>query len=290
MSEIKHYVGNIEPAPKTIFVFGSNPAGIHGAGAARVAVLKFGAVMGNGEGLQGQAYALPTKDLRVKENNGLRSIKPEAIIFSIQQLYECARAHPDLDFKIAYRNTDEVTLNGYSGYEMMDMFLAAGPIPNNIWISQEWFDTGKFNSIEIRIRMIDNAIKARYARFDLLFFKASGYLFSDFNNLYGYEKVVIDQARSIAVYITEKGGDWKPIWKVFCGEDNKIDTIINNLIKDGYKGWDDGHSGNSAAQSIRFAHCLLKSPDLFPFLHGAMAVLVGDKGYNDDRSDLPKYH
>lgn len=161
MSEIKHYVGNIKPAPNTIFVFGSNPDGIHGAGAARVAVLKFGAVMGNGEGLQGQAYALPTKDLRVKENNGLRSIKPEAIIFSIQQLYECARAHPDLDFKIAYRNTDEVTLNGYSGYEMMDMFLAAGPIPNNIWISQEWFDTGKFNSIKIRIRMIDNAIKAR---------------------------------------------------------------------------------------------------------------------------------
>lgn len=43
-----------------VFVFGSNKAGNHVGGAARVAVEKFGAIMGHGEGLQGQSYAIPT--------------------------------------------------------------------------------------------------------------------------------------------------------------------------------------------------------------------------------------
>ncbi len=43
-----------------IFVFGSNLAGMHGGGAARVAYNKFGAVWGQGTGLQGQSYAIPT--------------------------------------------------------------------------------------------------------------------------------------------------------------------------------------------------------------------------------------
>ena len=46
---INFYKGNIEPEENTIFVFGSNPEGIHGAGAARVALLKFGAEYGVGE-------------------------------------------------------------------------------------------------------------------------------------------------------------------------------------------------------------------------------------------------
>jgi hypothetical protein len=44
-----------------IFVFGSNLAGIHGAGAALAARIHFGAKLGQGIGLQGQSYAIPTK-------------------------------------------------------------------------------------------------------------------------------------------------------------------------------------------------------------------------------------
>lgn len=51
-----------ELPPGHIFVFGSNTAGIHGAGAARTAVEKFGAMFGHGIGLQGRSYAIPTKD------------------------------------------------------------------------------------------------------------------------------------------------------------------------------------------------------------------------------------
>lgn len=49
-----------------IFVFGSNESGVHGAGAAKLAYKKFGAIWGVGFGLQGQSYAIPTKDLKIQ--------------------------------------------------------------------------------------------------------------------------------------------------------------------------------------------------------------------------------
>ena len=136
-----HYTGMITLSTNTIFVFGSNPEGRHGAGAAKIAVDKFGAKYGQGEGLQGNAYALPTKDLRVTENNGRRSIKPEQITESIKKMYEVAKQHPNKQFKVAYTNgLDQATLNGYTGREMIKMFKDAGPIPSNVVFSKVWTD------------------------------------------------------------------------------------------------------------------------------------------------------
>ncbi len=59
-----------ELAPDEIFVFGSNLAGHHGGGAARVAMDRFGAEWGQGEGIQGQSYAIPTMQ------GGVETIKP----------------------------------------------------------------------------------------------------------------------------------------------------------------------------------------------------------------------
>lgn len=53
-----------------VFVFGSNLAGNHAGGAARTAVEKFGAIMGQGIGMQGQSYAIPTMQ------GGVETIKP----------------------------------------------------------------------------------------------------------------------------------------------------------------------------------------------------------------------
>ncbi len=53
-------------APNTLFVFGSNLKGYHGAGAAKDAVAEFGAIMGKAEGLQGNSYAIPTKSIWLK--------------------------------------------------------------------------------------------------------------------------------------------------------------------------------------------------------------------------------
>ena len=132
---MRYYSGNIEPDENTIFVFGSNPEGRHGAGSAKVAKEKFGAVYGVGEGLQGNSYALPTKDLRIP---GTRSISKSDIARNIQKLYDLARTMPEKDFKVAYRTRfDEKSLNGYTGEEMVQMF-SVYPIPNNIYFSGEW--------------------------------------------------------------------------------------------------------------------------------------------------------
>ena len=56
--------------PDNIFVFGSNLEGMHMGGAARVAYEKFGAVWGQGVGIQGQSYAIPTMQ------GGVDTIKP----------------------------------------------------------------------------------------------------------------------------------------------------------------------------------------------------------------------
>lgn len=53
-----------------VFVFGSNLAGMHLGGAAKTAVKRFGAVMGQGVGMQGQSYAIPTMQ------GGVETIKP----------------------------------------------------------------------------------------------------------------------------------------------------------------------------------------------------------------------
>ena len=136
---VNHYTGNIVNDGNTIFVFGSNPEGRHGAGAAKVAREQFGAKYGVGEGITGNSYALPTKDLRVKANNGFRSISPKDIINNIKKLYETAKSIHNKQFKIAYRNNmNERTLNGYTGEELVSFFKAAGELPKNIQISEEW--------------------------------------------------------------------------------------------------------------------------------------------------------
>ncbi len=71
MSNMKFTPENItELGPDDIFVFGSNLAGHHAGGAARVARQKFGAIEGQGVGLQGQSYAIPTMQ------GGVETIKP----------------------------------------------------------------------------------------------------------------------------------------------------------------------------------------------------------------------
>ncbi len=70
-SNLKYTPENItELGPDEIFVFGSNLAGMHCGGAARIAVEKFGAKMGQGVGIQGRSYAIPTMQ------GGVETIKP----------------------------------------------------------------------------------------------------------------------------------------------------------------------------------------------------------------------
>ena len=140
---MKYYSGNIYPSKDTIFVFGSNPEGRHGAGSAKVALQQFGAIYGQGEGLQGSSYALPTTDLRTYS-----LMSKEQIIRSIKKMFKVAESMPDKLFKIAYRNQpNERTLCGYTGKELMNMFKSAAPYPDNVVFSKEWFDNGIYEKI-----------------------------------------------------------------------------------------------------------------------------------------------
>lgn len=145
---MKSYKGNIVPEEGTVFVFGSNPEGRHGAGSAAVAVRQFGAKYGQGEGLQGNAYALPTTELRwqMRDKYSRYSMSRDTIVENIKRMYDCARQNPDKKFKVAYRNQpDEVTLCGYAGKDLMGMFKEAkgdGEYPENIYFSEEWVNSG----------------------------------------------------------------------------------------------------------------------------------------------------
>lgn len=57
----RYHLGNVTSPLIGIFVFGSNLKGIHGTGAAKMAVDRFGASFGQSTGRQGNAYAIPTK-------------------------------------------------------------------------------------------------------------------------------------------------------------------------------------------------------------------------------------
>jgi hypothetical protein len=54
------------PEKKELFVFGSNLAGIHGAGSAKLAASRYLAQYGVGFGKTGKAYAIPTKDINIR--------------------------------------------------------------------------------------------------------------------------------------------------------------------------------------------------------------------------------
>lgn len=130
--------------PNYVFVFGSNPEGRHGAGAAKAA-LKFGAKYGIGRGLQGQTYALVTKNLKegfveklsdgtikTYHKAGYRSISKEDLIDNIKEFYACAEQNKHLKFFVAYK-ADSKNLNGYSSQEMFEM-LTTYKIPDNVYL------------------------------------------------------------------------------------------------------------------------------------------------------------
>lgn len=77
-----------------IFVFGSNLAGIHGAGAALYARQYKGAIIGKGEGLHGQSYAIPTKDAH------LNTLSISRVRQHVENFVKFAIEHPQLQFQV----------------------------------------------------------------------------------------------------------------------------------------------------------------------------------------------
>ncbi len=92
-----------------IFVFGSNLAGRHGKGAALEAKRKYGAIYGQGVGLQGRSYAIPTKDAQLK-TLPLEKIKPY-----VEQFLQFAKDNPQHNFWVTSIGC------GLAGYHPLDI-------------------------------------------------------------------------------------------------------------------------------------------------------------------------
>ncbi len=102
--------------PNEVFVFGSNSAGRHGKGAALTAYRKFGARNGQGDGLMGQSYGIPTKGWK------LDVLPLGKIWISVQRFLRFAAAHPELRFLVTEIGCG---LAGYPPKEIAPMFQGA---------------------------------------------------------------------------------------------------------------------------------------------------------------------
>lgn len=99
-----------------IFVFGSNLAGMHGGGAARIARLHFGAVMGKGVGLQGQSYAIPTMQ------GDVETIRPY-----VEEFLDFAKHHPEMQFLVTPIGCG---IAGFEAEDIAPLFEEAKQIKN----------------------------------------------------------------------------------------------------------------------------------------------------------------
>lgn len=109
----------------TIFVFGSNIAGIHGCGAALQAKLQYGANQFCGRGLRGKSYAIPTK------NSKFQTLPLKEIAKNVKEFVDFTKEHPELSFYVTPVGT------GYAGVpdsKMAPMFQDA----KNCWFHARW--------------------------------------------------------------------------------------------------------------------------------------------------------
>lgn len=104
-----------------IFVFGSNEAGRHGKGAALHAKRFHGAKNGVGNGPQGNAYGIPTKD------KNLETLPLKEIDAYIGEFVAYAKAHPELTFQVTQVGCG---LAGFKGFQIAKSFAFFNPPPN----------------------------------------------------------------------------------------------------------------------------------------------------------------
>ena len=112
-----------ELQPNEIFVFGSNLKGMHGGGAAYIAYRKFGAVMGQGVGLQGQSYAIPTMQ------GGVETIRPY-----VDEFIGFAKEHQNLTFLVTRIGCG---IAGFTDEEISPLFEKAHNV-ENIVLPPNW--------------------------------------------------------------------------------------------------------------------------------------------------------
>lgn len=121
-----HIDGTVPKDSNTIWVFGSNLAGRHGRGAAKVAMNKFGAQYGVGLGLTGNSYAIPTKNKRIQ------TLNMESIRLYVNDFLDYARRTPEKKFFVTRIGC---VLAGFADSQIAPMFKDA---PDNCSFAEQW--------------------------------------------------------------------------------------------------------------------------------------------------------
>ena len=112
-----------ELQPGEIFVFGSNLGGMHAGGAARIAYNNFGAIWGQGVGLQGQSYGIPTMQ------GGVETVRPY-----VDEFIQFAKDHPELTFLVTRIGCG---IAGFTDAQIAPLFEKAHNI-ENIVLPEGW--------------------------------------------------------------------------------------------------------------------------------------------------------
>jgi hypothetical protein len=109
-----------------VFVYGSNTIGHHGGGAAKFAMENFGAVYGNGYGIDGQAYGIPTKD------DDINTMSLGDIAEEVKRFIRYAASHPSVQFLVTKIGCG---LAGLKEEHIAPMFKNAG---DNVVLPEGW--------------------------------------------------------------------------------------------------------------------------------------------------------
>lgn len=114
--------------PNQIFVFGSNLAGRHGAGAALDAVSNWGAKYGQAFGRQGRSFAIPTK------GKDFETLTIDVIECYVNAFIDYADENSHLEFLVTRIGCG---LAGYQDSEIAPLFKS---VPYNCVMPPEWND------------------------------------------------------------------------------------------------------------------------------------------------------
>lgn len=120
--------------PNEIFVFGSNLKGLHAGGAARFAYDRFGAEWGNGNGIQGQSYAIPT--LSNPGGMALHMLPLSEIKKYVDEFLQFAEQHRDLVFLVTPIGCG---IAGFTPQQIAPLFKAAMQM-NNVTLPQSFIE------------------------------------------------------------------------------------------------------------------------------------------------------
>ncbi len=114
------------PTAGWVFVFGSNLAGLHRLGAAKLAAEMFGAEMYLGAGIMGRSYAIPTK------NRFIQTLTISEIKKFVNQFIDYTNSHPEINFWVTAVGCG---LAKYKHYQIAPLFVGAG---TNCSFPVEW--------------------------------------------------------------------------------------------------------------------------------------------------------